>query len=161
MLFARANKARRNSELILNRHDDAAFAAAVEFGHDQAGESERIVKFARLTERVAAGGRIDDEQRLVRRVRIKFAESAFYFLQLGHQVCFRVLAAGGVAKQKIDLAFRCRLIRFVTKRGGIGVVLPANYFDAETFCPNVQLLDRRSARNVSAAASMTRGGEAR
>ena len=36
-LFARADKARRDSEFILDRDDDSAFAAAVEFGHDQTG----------------------------------------------------------------------------------------------------------------------------
>ena len=34
-LFAGADEARGNSKFILDRHDNAAFAAAIEFGHDQ------------------------------------------------------------------------------------------------------------------------------
>lgn len=35
-LFAGANEPRWNSEFILDCHHDAAFAAAIQFGHDQA-----------------------------------------------------------------------------------------------------------------------------
>ena len=42
-LFAGADEARGNSEFILDRHHNAAFAAAIEFGHDQASESKRVV----------------------------------------------------------------------------------------------------------------------
>ena len=47
-LFAGADEARGNSKFILDRDDDPAFAAAVEFGDDQASESKRIVKLACL-----------------------------------------------------------------------------------------------------------------
>jgi len=47
-LFAGADKAGGNSKLILNRHDNTAFAAAIELGHDQASESKRIVELAGL-----------------------------------------------------------------------------------------------------------------
>src|SRR5260370_1188024 len=81
---------------------------------------------------LAAGRRIDYQQRLVRRVRIEFAQSAFYLQQLGHQICFRVLAASSVAKQKVDLLRRSPLMRVVTKGRGICTVLAANYFNAES-----------------------------
>ena len=48
-LFAGADEARGNSKFILDRHDNAAPAAAIEFGHDQASESKRVVEFACLT----------------------------------------------------------------------------------------------------------------
>ena len=48
-LFAGADEARGNSKFILDRHHNAAFAAAIEFGHDQASESKRVVELARLT----------------------------------------------------------------------------------------------------------------
>src|SRR5437764_7780207 len=99
--FARADKARGNAKFILDRYYDPAFAAAVEFGDDQASESKRIVKLACLSERVAASRCIDYQQRFVRRIGVEFAEGAFYLVQLGHQICFRVLPSGCVAKQKI------------------------------------------------------------
>ena len=48
-LFAGADEARGNSKFILDRHHNAAFAAAIEFGHDQASESKRVVELACLT----------------------------------------------------------------------------------------------------------------
>src|SRR5262245_37985813 len=147
-LFAGADEAGGNSEVILDCYNNAGFAAAIEFGHDKASESKRVLKLACLAKRITARRRIDYQQGFVRRVRIEFAESAFYLLELGHQICFRVLATSGVAKQEIDLLLRCPLMRFVTKRRGICTVLAANYFNAESFCPDVELLDSRRAKRV-------------
>src|SRR4029453_7184328 len=110
-LFAGSDETRGNSKFILDRHNNPTFAAAIEFGDDKASESKRVLKLACLTKRIAAGRRIDYQQGFVRRVRIEFAQSAFYLLQLGHQICFRVLAAGSVAKQKVDILLRCPLMR--------------------------------------------------
>src|SRR5262249_47602684 len=147
-LFAGADEARWDSKFILDRHDNAAFAAAVEFRHNQASESKRIVELACLTERVAARGRIDNEQRLMRRVRIEFAQGAFYLLQLGHQICFGVLPTGCIAKHKINLLPGCCLICFVTKRRGISAVLATDDFNAQSLCPDVELLDSRCTKSV-------------
>ena len=48
-LFAGADETRGNSKFILDRHHNAAFAAAIEFGHDQASKSKRVVELACLT----------------------------------------------------------------------------------------------------------------
>src|SRR5204863_1330817 len=114
-----ADESRWNSQVILNCDDDTAFAAAVEFRDNQAGESKCIVEFTRLTECVTAGGRIDDKQRLLRSVRIEFAERAFHFLQLGHDVRFGMLATSSVTKQPVDFVLHCRLVRFVTERSRV------------------------------------------
>src|SRR4030081_538494 len=89
-IFASADKTRWNSKFILNRNHDPAFAAAIEFSDDQTAEFKRAMEFARLTESIAARGRINCEQCLVRRVRIEFPQSALYFLQPGHEVRFGV-----------------------------------------------------------------------
>src|SRR5439155_25324082 len=115
----------------------------------QGRERKRAVEFAALAKRVATGGCVDHEQCLVRRVGIEFAERTFYFLELGHQIRFGVLAASRIAKQKVDLAFGRGLICFITKRGWIGTVLAANHFNSESFGPDIKLLDRRSAKRVS------------
>src|SRR5207245_3538153 len=97
-LFTGADKARWNFEFILDRNNDSALAAAIEFGDDQAAEPNGALKLARLAERVAASGCIDHEQRLVRRIRIEFAERAFHLLQVGHGIVFGVLTTGRIAK---------------------------------------------------------------
>src|SRR6266550_7464578 len=103
-LLAGAHKSRCNSKVILNCDDDSAFAAAVELGDDKTSESDCALEFARLIERIAASCRIDHQQSLMRRVRVMFAESAFYLLQLGHQISFRVHPTGRVAEEEFDLA---------------------------------------------------------
>jgi len=59
--FAGADEAGGNFEFVLNCNHDSALAAAVELGHDQTGQSERLMKFARLTECVAASCRVNHE----------------------------------------------------------------------------------------------------
>src|SRR6266566_3966550 len=146
--FASTDETCGNSEFVLNCHYDPAFAAAIEFGDNQASKRQRTMEFASLVECVAAGRGVDHEQCLARRVGIEFGESAFHFLKFGHQIRFGVLAASRIAQQKVDLALCCRLIRFITKRSGIGAVLAANYFNSESFGPNIELLYRRSAKRV-------------
>src|SRR5947199_7067993 len=85
---------------------------------------------------------------MLRCVWIEFAQSAFYLLELGHQICFRMLPASSIAKQKVNLLLGCCLICFVTKRRGICAVLTANHFNAQSFCPDVELLDSGCAKCV-------------
>src|ERR1051325_7042614 len=106
------------------------------------------MEFARLAQRVAASGGIDYEQCLMRRVRIELAESAFHFLELSHEICFCVLPASRVAKQKIDFVLRGGLVRVVTKCGRVGAVLAPGDLNPEPFRPNIKLLDCSSAKGV-------------
>ena len=128
--------------------DDSAFTATVEFSDDQATESYCTLEFARLAKRIAPSRCVDHQQPLVRRGGILFPKRALHFFQLGHEICFCVHSAGRIADQKLDLALDRRLIRFVTKRSRIGVVLPANHFNAEPFGPNAKLFDGRRAKCV-------------
>src|SRR5438876_3067025 len=147
-LFAGADETRWDSQFVLDRDNDAAFAAAVELGDDKTSQSNGGLKFARLAERVAASRRIDHKQRFMRRVRVVLGESAFHLFKLGHKILFRVQSASRIAKQKVSLAFGGCLIRFITKGSWIGVVLSLNHFDAQPRCPNAKLLDRRCAKSV-------------
>src|SRR5207244_9198377 len=99
------------------------------------------MKFARLTECIAAGGCVGDEKELVRRGRIVFGQSAFHFLELSHQVALGMQTAGGVAEQKINLVVRRFLIRIVTKRSWIRAVWTFHHFSAEAICPNSKLFN--------------------
>src|SRR6266508_4222425 len=109
-LLSSAYKARWNSKFILNCDDDAAFATSVELGDNEAGQSDCVLEFARLTERVAASGGIDYQQGLMRRGRVLFAKRAFHLLQLSQQIYFCVHSAGRVAQKKLNALFRRRLI---------------------------------------------------
>src|SRR6266436_2499448 len=136
--FSSANEARWDSKFILDRDNDAAFAAAIEFSDNYASEREGTVEFAGLAQGIAAGGCVHHEQCLVGCVRIELGERAFHLVQLGHEICLGVLSASGIAKQKVDLARCRRLICFITKRGWIGAVLAANHFKSESFGPNIK-----------------------
>ena len=66
-LLAEADEFDGQAEFLLDGHDHAAFARAVEPGHDEAGERDGLVEFARLVERVHAGAAVEHEQDFVRR----------------------------------------------------------------------------------------------
>jgi hypothetical protein len=89
-LLAETDELDRQAEFLLDRHDHAAFARAVELGHDEAGERHGLVKFARLIQRVHAGRRVEHEQDFVRRAGELLADDAMQFLQFLHQIMFRV-----------------------------------------------------------------------
>src|SRR6266567_6034496 len=147
-LFSGSNEACRNPKFILDCDDDSAFTATVEFSDDQATESYCTLEFARLAKRIAPSRCIDYQQRLVRCVLVLFAKRALHFFQLGHEIRFCVHSAGRIADQKLDLALDRRLICFVAKCCRIGVVLPADHFNAESFGPNAKLLDSCGAKSV-------------
>ena len=77
-LFAGADKTCWNSKFVLNGNDDSAFAAAIKFGRDQAGQSNGLVKLARLGEGVSTGGGIDNQQCFMWRLRVILGETALY-----------------------------------------------------------------------------------
>ena len=66
-LLAEADEFDGQPEFLLDRHHHAAFARAVELGHDEAGERDGFVEFARLVQRIHAGAAVEYEQDFVRR----------------------------------------------------------------------------------------------
>lgn len=64
-VFAGTDEARGDAELFLDGDDDAAFAAAIELGDDEAGEAGGFLEDAGLGDGVAAGGGVDNEEALV------------------------------------------------------------------------------------------------
>src|SRR5215470_9285316 len=97
-LFTSTDKSRGNSKFVLDRDDDATFAASVELGDNNTSQSNGSLEFSRLAERVATSRCINDQQRFMRCVRVMLGESAFYLFKLGHQIPFRVHAAGRIAQ---------------------------------------------------------------
>ena len=106
------------------------------------------MKFARLTERVAAGCCIDNQERLMRRSFILLCQRALHFLQFGHEIAFRVHAPGGVAQKKVGFLFCRPLVSVIAKCSGIRAVLTADHFNAQALRPNLKLLDRGRAKRV-------------
>src|SRR5581483_9149776 len=147
-LFAGADEARWDSKFVLDCDDDAAFTAAVELRDNKASQSNGGLEFARLAQRIAACCCIDHEQRFMRRVGVVLGESTFHLFKFGHQILFRVQSPCRIAKQKFSPVFCGRLIRFITKRGWIGVVWPLNHFNAEPCRPNSKLLDCGRAKSI-------------
>jgi len=66
-LLAEADEFDGQAEFLQDRHHHAAFARAVQLGHDEAGERDSLVKFTRLVQRVHAGRRVQHQQDFVRR----------------------------------------------------------------------------------------------
>src|SRR6185437_16942382 len=103
-LFAEADEFDGEAEFFLDGDDHAAFAGAVEFGDDEAGEWDGFVEFARLVEGVHAGGGVEHEQDFVRRAGELLADDAMKFLQFLHQVVLGVQTAGGVDEEVVRVA---------------------------------------------------------
>ena len=136
-LFTKADEFDGQAEFFLDRHDHAAFARAVELGHDQAGERDGLVEFARLIQRVHAGAAVEHEQHFVRRARELLADDAMQLVQFLHEIVLGVQAAGGVYEKVIRLA-RQRGGDGVVRHGrGVGTVGAGDDFDFEARAPEV------------------------
>src|SRR6267143_3254025 len=89
-LLAHAHVPDRDLERVADADDHAALGRPVQLGEDESGDAERLVELPRLLDRVLAGGRVDDQQHLVRRALLRLGESALQTLQLLHEICLGV-----------------------------------------------------------------------
>ncbi len=76
--LTRTDEARGNAQFVLDRHSHTAFSTAIEFGQDDAGEPDGLMKFTSLNERIRAGGGIDNEKLLVRSFGVVLREDAVH-----------------------------------------------------------------------------------
>ena len=115
----------------------------------QAGERHGLVEFARLVQRVHAGGRVEHQQHFMRRARQLLADDAMQLLQFLHQIVLGVQASRRVNEQ---------IIRLARLRGGDGIVRhgrrvravsAGDDFDFEPLAPQFDLLDGRRAKRVA------------
>ena len=140
----------RQAELVGDRNGDTAFGRAVELRQRNASHGNGLREEPRLLERVLAGRRVDNQQRLVWGARARpaitrrtFASSSIRFVW----VCKR---PGGVDDH--DVAPRRH--RVVGDRRRIGPAFPAD--EAGTRSPRqTSSCSMAAARNVSAAPSIT------
>ena len=102
-----------------------------------------------LRKRVLAGGRVEDEQDVVRRFGVEAAEHAADLGQLVHQMRLVLEPPGGVDDQRVD-AGRGRLLDPVEDDpGGVAAFLAGDHRRADAVAPDLQLLDRRGAERVA------------
>jgi len=84
--------------------DDAAFGCAVQLGEDDAGDVCGFGEEAGLGEAVLSSGGVHDEQGLVWCAGNQFFCRAAHLVELLHEVCFRVEAAGSVDDEDLCAA---------------------------------------------------------
>ena len=86
-----------------------ALGGAVELRQHDAGAVDRLGKVCRLADAVLAGGGVEHQQHLVRRLGDELADRGLNLRQLGHQVLLRLQPAGRVDDADVDL-LRDRLL---------------------------------------------------
>jgi hypothetical protein len=89
---------------------------------------------------VLAGGRVDDEERLVRRALELGLDDTVDLRELLHQVRLRVQAAGGVDNHHVAAVARGAPDRVVSDRGRVRPTLTADELRPRAFGPDLELL---------------------
>ena len=84
--LANTDEGNRQVEFVCHRHQHTASGGAIEFGHTQPVNCDRLRKGLDLGKRVLAGRPVDDQQCLLRRLWIDTPDYPMEFAQLFHQV---------------------------------------------------------------------------
>ncbi|MFM1942854.1 MAG: hypothetical protein RI897_1836 [Verrucomicrobiota bacterium] len=148
-LFAEADEFYGYAEFLLDSDDGAAFAGAVEFRDDEAGEGDGLMEFAGLGEGVEAGGSIEHEQSFVGCAGGLFSEDAMEFLEFLHEVLFGVEAAGGIDDEGVGIAGGGSADGVVADGGGVGAVGAGDDWGMEAFAPEFELFDGGGAERIA------------
>ena len=102
-----------------------------------------------LVERILAGGRIEHQDDVVRRLGVQPPEHAAHLGQFVHQMRLVLQSPSGVDDQRVD-AGRGRLLDAVEDdTGRVAAFLAADHRRADAVAPDLQLLDRRGAKGVA------------
>ena len=131
-----------------DRDGDAALRRPVQLRQRDPGHADGVAEEPGLLQPVLAGGRVDDEQGLVRRARQALLDHAADLGELLHQVGLRVQASRGVDDDDVAPAGARRLDRVVGDRGGVAAARRADEVGAGPLGPDLQLLLGRGAKRV-------------
>ena len=126
----------------------AAPGGAIELGDRDSGQSDGLVEFPGLVQRVLAGAGINHQHDLVRRRFIDFPQHPVNFLQFLHQIGLGVQSAGRIGNEYIDLSGFCRLQCVVNNGCRIGAGTLCDNRHIVAFTPRFQLLDRCCAEGI-------------
>ena len=146
--FAEADEAGGDAEFLLDGDDDTAFAAAVEFGDDDASDGDGFVEFAGLLEGVGAGGGVDDEEDFVRGGGVFATDDTVDLFEFLHEVVFVVEASGGVADEELSTEAFGFFVAVEADSGGVAVLRAFDEGDLEALGPDLELFDGRGAEGV-------------
>ena len=118
-----------------------------------------LVEFARLVQRIHAGGGVKHQQDFMRRAGQFLVHDAMQLLQFLHEIVLGVEAAGGVDEQVIGFAGLRGGDSVVRDGGGIGAVSAGDHRHVQALAPEFELLDGRGAKRVARGQQrMTRRG---
>src|SRR6266536_3404966 len=98
--FSGADETRWDSKFILDRNDDPAFAAAIEFSDNQTGKRHCTVEFTSLVERISTSACVDHEQCFMRCLRIELAKRPLHLCPHGHELGVGLEKDGVVERQE-------------------------------------------------------------
>src|ERR1700677_2493556 len=101
--FTDANELHRNAEIALDRNHDAPAGRAVELGEHDASHARRRQELSSLAERILAGRRIEDQQRLKHLARFAVRDPT-YFRELVEKIGAVGPSTRGVGEHNIDAA---------------------------------------------------------
>ena len=138
-IFTDADVLYRNAELFLNADDHAAFGRAVELGQNNAADVGRLLENARLLKTILAGGRVEDQKRLMGRVGLLAGDDTANFFEFFDQVCLGVETAGGVNQKNVYAAAFCCLHAIENDRGRVGTRAVFDDFDAHALPLNARV----------------------
>ena len=149
--LADADIADRQLQVVGDGHGDAAFGRAIELGEDDAVDAGDRHELARLREAVLADGRVEHEQDLVRRAFDLARGDPANLVELGHQVDARVQPPRGVDQENITVPRLARGNSIEHDRRRVGARSRADEVDAGARRPDLELLDRGSAKRIGRA----------
>src|SRR3954453_14577331 len=150
-LLADADQLHRDAQLAGDRERDPALRGAVELGQDDAVDRHRLREELGLAQAVLAGRRVDDQQRLVRRVGQLLSDHAADLRELGHERILRVQAPGGVDDDHVGAPLPALADRLERDRPGVRALGAGDDLAAGALRPAGELLDRRGAERVGRA----------
>ena len=139
----------RDPELGADRQGDSALGGAVELGQDDPGEVDGLAEDLRLAQAVLAGRRVDDDQRLGRRLAELLGDHPVDLGELVHQIRAGVEATGGVGEDHVDPARLPGLDRVEEDGARVLAGLRLDDLAARALGPGRELLDRGGAVGVA------------
>src|SRR6185436_17862264 len=125
--------------------------ASVQLGECDTRDTGRVAEEPRLLQAVLSRGRVDDEQRLVRRALDSPRDHPPYPLELGHEIGLRVEPPGGVDDRDVRTAGPRRLDGVEGDCCRVGTPRRTDEVGTRALRPDLELLLRSRPKRVRGA----------
>ena len=135
---------------MAHRYGNAALGRAIELGHDDAIQVERLIEFACLLQAVLARRGIDDENGLHVHV-CTFARDVDNLLQLAHELIGRMQAPRGIDEHEVASQLLGAFYDVIAHACRVASTLALHDLDTAALAPDVELLDGGGAEGVARA----------